>query len=362
MKLSRSKFEAMTKDIIEQTRQPCIDCLKDAGLSASDIDQVILVGGSTRMPCAQAICQDVFGKDPHKGINPDEAVAMGAAIQAGVLSGDVGDILLLDVTPLTLGIETLGGVMTPLIERNTTIPTRKSQVFSTAQDNQPAVDIHVLQGERKMAQDNRTLGRFQLSGIPPAPRGVPQVEVTFDIDANGILNVSAKDKGTGKEQKIEIKSSSGLSEQDIEKMVQEGKEREAEDQAKKELIDAKNNADQLIYQTQQTLKEHSDKVKDEDKKKIEDAISSLQEKTKSDSKEEIDKGIEELTQAAQAIASVIYEQASQQAGAEQGAAGAAGAGAEQQAGGQSQQQGDENISDADFTVVDEDEDKGGEKK
>lgn len=362
--LTRSKFEQMTEDLVNKTRQPCEKALKDAGLQASDIDQIILVGGSTRIPAVQAIVKELFQRDPHKGVNPDEVVAMGAAIQGGILGGDVKDVLLLDVTPLSLGIETLGGVFTKLIERNTTIPTRKSQVFSTAADNQTAVSIHVLQGEREMANQNRTLGRFDLVGIPPAPRGVPQIEVTFDIDANGIVHVSAKDLGTGKEQKIRIESSSGLSEDDINKMVKEAEAHAEEDKREKEKIEAKNEADSLIYATEKSLTDYGDKVDESEKKKIEDAIADLRGVLDSGDVATIKEKIETLKQASYKLAEEVYKTSQTQAGGEQagGTAGAGAAGAEGAGPGEAGQSGSEsseksNVEDVDYEVVDEDEDE-----
>jgi len=308
MKLSRAKLEQLTGDLIEKTVGISEKVLKDAGVETKDLKDVILVGGQTRMPLIQKTVQKIFGKEPHKGVNPDEVVALGAAIQGGVLGGDVKDLLLLDVTPLNLGIETLGGVMTPLIEKNTTIPTSKTQVFSTAADNQPSVEIHVLQGERSMAADNRTLGRFMLDGIPPAPRGLPQIEVTYDIDANGILNVKAVDKATNKEQKITITSSSGLSKEEIEKMKSEAATHEEEDKKKKELIDAKNLAENLTYTAEKALKDAGEKVKAEDKKEIEEKISLVKEATKSDDLEKIKSETEALSGAIQKIGEAMYKQ------------------------------------------------------
>ena len=292
--LTRAKFEQLADNLIQRTVEPCRKALQDAGLNASDVDEVLLVGGSTRIPAIQAVVEKFFGKAPNKSVNPDEVVAMGAAIQGGVLAGDVKDVLLLDVTPLSLGIETLGGVMTKLIEANTTIPTKKSQVFSTAADNQPAVDVHVLQGERPMAKDNKLIGNFILDGIAPAPRGVPQIEVTFDIDANGILNVSAKDKATGKEQNIRIEASSGLSEAEIQRMRDEAKANEAADQAEKERIDKINNADAMCFQTEKNLKEYGDKIPAEKKTAIENAMNSLKEAVKAQNLADIDKYNAEL--------------------------------------------------------------------
>ncbi len=317
LKLTRAKLELLCADLIGKLEAPCRMALKDAGLSAGEIDEVILVGGMTRMPSVQKKVQEIFGKAPHKGVNPDEVVAIGAAIQGGVLRGDVKDVLLLDVTPLSLGIETLGGVMTKLIDKNTTIPCRKSQVFSTAADNQPAVTIHVLQGEREMAGDNKTLGNFELTGIPPAPRGVPQIEVTFDIDANGIVHVSAKDLGTGKEQSIRITASSGLSKDEIDKMVHDAEAHASEDKQKRELIEARNHADSLVYSTEKSFKEFGDKIDDGEKKKIEDGIAALKKAMEGNDAAAITKASEELTQASHKLAEAVYAKAQHAGGAEQ---------------------------------------------
>jgi molecular chaperone DnaK len=355
MKLTRAKLEQLTDDLVERCREPFEQALQDADIQARDLDEVVLVGGATRMPMIQDLVRDLTGgKEPHKGVNPDEVVSVGAAIQAGVLSGDVKDVLLLDVTPLTLGVETLGSVMTPLIERNTTIPVRKSETFSTAEDGQTAVTIHVLQGERSMASDNMSLGRFNLEGIPPAPRGVPQIEVTFDIDANGILNVSAEDKATGKEQQITITASTNLSEEDVERMVSQAKRHEAEDRKRKELIEARNKADQLVYQMEKMLREMGDKVSAEDRGKIENIIEDLKKAKDSDDKERIERLIEQLQQASQAIGQQMYAQQQAAAGGPQpGAgpqagpqAGPAGPGA-----GPSPQGGDEDVVDGEFHEV-----------
>ena len=307
LKMTRAKLEALVEDLIARTIPPCKTALKDAGISASEIDEVVMVGGMTRMPKVLEEVKNFFGKDPNKSVNPDEVVAMGAAIQAGVLQGDVKDVLLLDVTPLSLGIETLGGVSTKLIDKNTTIPTKKSQVFSTAEDNQPAVSIRVLQGEREMASDNKALGNFELVGIAPAPRGVPQIEVTFDIDANGIVNVSAKDKGNGKEQKIQIQASGGLSDEEIEKMVKDAEANKEADKKKRESVDVRNQADTLIHYTEKNLKEHGTKVSDAEKKAIEDASSAVKESLKGENIEDIKKKTEALVQASMKLGEAIYK-------------------------------------------------------
>lgn len=339
--LSRAKFEELTAGLVEKTMEPMKRAISDAGISVSEIDDVLLVGGSTRIPAVQEAVKKFIGKEPHKGINPDECVAAGASIQAGVLTGEVNDLLLLDVTPLSLGIETLGNVFTKIIERNTTIPTKKSQVFSTAADNQTAVDIHVLQGERSMAYDNTTLGRFQLTDIPPAMRGIPQIEVTFDIDANGIVHVTAKDLGTGKEQKITITSNTNLSEEEIERKVKEAEMNAEADKAKKEKIEAVNQAESTVYQTEKTLKEVEDKISADDKAEIEKAIENVKSvKDKEDaSAEEIKNAIDELMQKFQKVSEVMYQQAQQQAGAEETGKTASN---------------DDNVYDADFKEVDED--------
>lgn len=347
IKVTRAKLEALVEDLIERTIEPCKIALKDAGLSISKIDEVILVGGQTRMPKVQDAVKDFFGKEPRRDVNPDEAVAVGAAIQAAVLSGDVKDVLLLDVTPLSLGIETLGGVMTRLIEKNTTIPTKAQQTFSTADDNQTAVTIHVLQGERKMASENKSLGRFDLSDIPPAPRGVPQVEVTFDIDANGILHVSAKDKATGKEQKIRIQASSGLSEEEIQKMVRDAEEHAEEDRKFDELIQARNQADAMVHATEKALKEAGDKVSGDEKEKIEAAIKELKEVAKGNDKAAIEEKTRLLTEASGKMAERMYGQA----GAEGGPQAQAGEGA------QSQQKSGDDVVDAEFEEVKDDKNK-----
>ena len=352
MTLTRSKLEQLVDDLIERTKEPCRKALKDAGYSAGDIDEVILVGGQTRMPKVQEVVKEIFGKEPHKGVNPDEVVAIGAAIQGGVLSGDEGlsDVVLLDVTPLCLGIETLGGVMTRLIERNTTIPAKKSQIFSTAADSQTAVSIHVLQGEREMASDNRTLGRFDLIGIPPAPRGIPQIEVTFDIDANGIVHVSAKDKATGKEQSIRIESSSGLSKEEIEKMKTDAKAHEEEDKKKKELIEGRNQLDTLIYATEKAVKDYGDKVSDDEKKEIKEAVESAKKVLSSEDAGELKKAQEDLQKASHKLSEEMYKEAqakAQQAGGAEGA---------QQAGEAASGEKKEDVVDADYKV-DEEKDK-----
>jgi molecular chaperone DnaK len=349
MKLTRAKFEAMVDDLIQRLVPPCETALKDAGLTKADIDEVILVGGMTRMPKVQEKVKEIFGKEPHKGVNPDEVVAIGAAIQGAVLKGEVKDVLLLDVTPLSLGIETMGGVMTKLIEKNTTIPARKSQIFTTAADNQSAVTIHVLQGEREMAADNKSIGKFELVGIPPAPRGVPQIEVTFDIDANGILQVSAKDLATGKEQSIRIQASSGLTEEEIKRMEEEAKLHAEEDRKKKELVEARNQADSLIYTTEKSLKELGDKVDASTKDNINQKIEALKKAMEGDDVNAIKKAQDELIQASHKLAEMMYQQA--QAG---GAAGGAGASAGAQAAGGtsgSGGKGDDDVVDADFEEV-----------
>ncbi|MBJ2354839.1 MAG: molecular chaperone DnaK [Sphaerochaeta sp.] len=351
MTLTRAKFEQLVADLVERSKVPVQNALRDAGLNAADIDEVILVGGSTRIPAVQAMVRELFKKEPHKGVNPDEVVAMGAAIQGGILGGSVKDVLLLDVTPLSLGIETLGGVCTRLIERNTTIPTRKSQIFSTAADGQTAVSIHVLQGEREMASQNRTLGKFDLVGIPAAPRGVPQIEVTFDIDANGIVHVSAKDLGTGKEQKIRIESSSGLSEDEIDKMVKEAEAHAEEDKRERARIDARNEADSLIYSTEKSLKDYGDKISSEDKATIESAVADLKGvmDNQSATAEEIKAKVEALQQASYKLAEEVYKQ-SAASGAE-GAEGQAQDSASQESTGETKKPKD-GVEDADFEVVD----------
>jgi molecular chaperone DnaK len=313
IRLSRSKFDQLTEDLVERCRGPFQSALKDAGLKTSEIDEVVLVGGATRMPMVQDLVRSLTdNKEPHKGVNPDEVVAVGAAIQAGVLGGEVKDVLLLDVTPLSLGVETLGSVMTVLIERNTTIPVKKTETFSTAEDNQMAVDIHVLQGERPMATDNMTLGRFRLEGIPPAPRGIPQIDVTFDIDANGIINVTAKDKATSKEQKVTITATTNLNDKDIDRMVQEAKDHQTDDQKRHEIVEARNNADNLAYQTEKTLKELGDKVPSNERSKIEGKVSELREAIKSDNVNEIKRKTEDLQNAFHALSQQLYAQQGQQ--------------------------------------------------
>jgi molecular chaperone DnaK len=334
MKLTRAKFEALVDDLIQKTIEPCRKALKDAGLTAGEIGEVVLVGGMTRMPKVQETVKQLFGKEPHKGVNPDEVVAIGAAIQAGVLQGDVKDVLLLDVTPLSLGIETLGGVFTRIIDRNTTIPTKKSQVFSTAEDNQNAVTIRVFQGEREMAADNKVLGQFDLMGIPPSPRGMPQIEVTFDIDANGIVNVSAKDKATGKEQQIRIQASGGLSEADIQKMVKDAEANAAEDKKRREAVDAKNHADALVHSTEKALAEHGSKVADTERRAIEDAVSDLKEALKGDDAEAIKAKTNTLAQASMKLGEAMYKQQAESDAAKDAAK--------------------DDVVDAEFTEVDDD--------
>ncbi|MDA9975088.1 molecular chaperone DnaK [Candidatus Pelagibacter sp.] len=350
LKMTRAKLEALVEDLISRTLPPCKTALKDAGLTANEIDEIVMVGGMTRMPKVLAEVKNFFGKEPNKSVNPDEVVAMGAAIQAGVLQGDVKDVLLLDVTPLSLGIETLGGVSTKLIEKNTTIPTKKSQVFSTADDNQPAVSIRVLQGEREMASDNKMLGNFELVGIAPAPRGVPQIEVTFDIDANGIVSVSAKDKGTGKEQKIQIQASGGLSDEEIEKMVKDAEANKDEDKKKRESVDARNQADTLIHSTEKNLKEHGAKVSDADKKVIEDASTDLKEAIKGTDTEEIKKKTETLVQASMKLGEAIYKSQEKKEGSSK------------DGDNNDETKKDDNVVDADFEEVKEEETKEDKKE
>ena len=346
VKLNRAKLEALVEDLIDKVEGPCRTAMKDANLTPAQIDEVILVGGMTRMPRVQQKVKEIFGKDPHKGVNPDEVVAIGAAIQGGVLTGDVKDVLLLDVTPLSLGIETLGGVLTKLIEKNTTIPTKKSQIFSTAADNQPAVSIHVLQGERSMAADNRTLGRFELVGIPAAPRGMPQIEVAFDIDANGIVHVSAKDLGTSKEQSIRITASSGLSEKEIEKLVRDAEAHAEDDKRKKELIETRNQADAMAYGVEKNIKEFGDKIDASEKAKIEDAIVKVKKAIEGDDVDAIKKAQEDLTNASHKLAEAMYAKSTAQGGPGPQTGAGAGAGAQAGAGKK-----DDDVVDADFEEV-----------
>lgn len=353
MTLTRAKFEELTADLVQKTAEPIKAAMQDAGLTAADIDKVILVGGSTRIPAVQALVKEITGKEPHKGINPDECVALGAAIQAGVLGGEVKDVLLLDVTPLSLGIETLGGVFTKLIERNTTIPTRKSQIFSTAADGQTSVEIHVLQGERPMAKDNKTLGRFILDGIPPAPRGVPQIEVTFDIDANGIVNVSAKDKGTGKEQKITITASTNLTEEEIQEAIKEAERYAEEDKKRKELIEAKNQADSIIYTTEKSMKDMGDKISSQDKERIQKEIDAVKKALEEDDTAKIKEATQKLSEVSYEVFGKIYQEQAQAAGGggAQGADPGFGATGSQ---GDTKGGSDDDVVDADYEVVDDD--------
>ena len=348
MKLTRAKLESLVEDLIARTVEPCRIALKDAGLSASEVSEVILVGGQTRMPKVQEMVKNIFGRDPRKDVNPDEAVAVGAAIQAGVLSGEVKDVLLLDVTPLSLGIETLGGVMTKLIEKNTTIPTKASQVFSTADDNQSAVTVHVLQGERERAAANKSLGKFDLADIPPAPRGVPQIEVTFDIDANGILNVSAKDKATGKQQSIVIRASSGLNDDEIERMVKDAEAHAAEDRKFHELVDARNKADNLIHATQKSLKELGEKVGADEKTAIEAAVSALQEAMKSDDMSVIEEKSNALAELSGKLAERVYKESAEAGGGDAGGSADAAAG---ESGASGKKPDGDDVVDAEFEEV-----------
>jgi molecular chaperone DnaK len=344
MSLTRAKFEELTKDLLNRTIEPCKKALKDAKLSPADIDEVILVGGSTRIPKIQEIVKDIFKKEPNRSVNPDEVVALGAAIQGGVLAGEVDDILLLDVTPLSLGIETLGNVSTPLIERNSTIPTKKTQVFSTAADNQTTVEIHVLQGERQMSVDNKTIGRFHLDGLPPAPRGIPQIEVTFDIDANGILNVSAKDKASGKEQSIRIEASSGLSDEEVEKMVNDSKKYESEDKKKREEVDLRNQAEQLVYQTEKNIKEFDEKLDEADKKSLTEAVEKLKTANGGSNIDDIKSEMENLNTIWSGLATKMYDTAKTEEAPQADST-------EPKKPGKGKK-GDDEIEDADFEVVD----------
>ena len=350
-KLTRAKLEGMVEDIIQKSVGPCRQCMKDAGVDASKINEVVLVGGQTRMPRIQQLVKELFGKEGHKGVNPDEVVAVGAAIQGGVLKGEVKDLLLLDVTPLTLAIETLGGVATPMIPRNTTIPTRKTETFSTAADNQTSVEIHVLQGERPMAAQNRTLGKFHLTGIPPAPRGLPQIEVTFDIDANGILNVTAKDNATGKDQKITITSSSGLSKEEVERMAKDAEAHAADDKAKREEIDARNQLDSMVYQIEKMLRESGDKISGSERGEVENALADAKKALESNDKAQMDCAREALTQASHKLAEQMYK--ATQPGPGAGAGPTPGAEAGPQPGGDGQAKKDEGVIDAEYVDVED---------